>query len=387
VTQDPSPDYKPKPDVLNPWRGFAVKPAQGSWSLMKAHILENICAGQKGHYDYLMGWLATMFQNPGEPGQVAVVLKGKLGTGKGVLGHAVRQLLGQHAIHINSPKHLIGNFNAHLRDCVFLFADEAFFAGDKAAVGTLKSLITESVLTIEAKFKDVIQCKNRLHVLMASNNEWVVPAAKEERRFFVLDVADSRMQDKPYFKAIAEEMKNGGHEAMLYDLLHLELDGFEVRDVPDTLALQDQKAHSLKTEHAWWRDVLHRGYVFKSKYGMEDYFSEWREWVSTSVLFESYADHAKARNDRYLLSQGDFGKFMADLGIAQQRRNGVIGERLCPNAGMARAELVKSARPHGYWLGTLDEARGKFEQVTKITTDYQRSEPDDGVHDEEAYYG
>jgi len=32
---------------------------------------------------------------------------------------------------------LVGNFNAHLIDCVLLFADEAFWAGDKQGENTL----------------------------------------------------------------------------------------------------------------------------------------------------------------------------------------------------------------------------------------------------------
>jgi hypothetical protein len=47
---------------------------------------------------------------------------------------------------------------------------------------------------------------------MASNNEWVVPASSDERRYFVLDVADERAQDHEYFQAILDEAKAGGHE-------------------------------------------------------------------------------------------------------------------------------------------------------------------------------
>ena len=36
-----------------------------------------------------------------------------------------------------------GRTGRHLRDVVFLFADEAFFAGDRAHVGVVKSIITE----------------------------------------------------------------------------------------------------------------------------------------------------------------------------------------------------------------------------------------------------
>ena len=40
-------------------------------------------------------------------------------------------------------------------------------------------------------------------------------AGLEERRFNVLDVSDAKMQDHEYFKAIVDQMHNGGIEAML----------------------------------------------------------------------------------------------------------------------------------------------------------------------------
>ena len=71
--------------------------------------------------------------------------------GKGTLGNALVRIFGQHATHISSVDHLAGRFNAHLRDACFLFADEAWWPGDKSAEGTLKRLITEPTLFIEAK--------------------------------------------------------------------------------------------------------------------------------------------------------------------------------------------------------------------------------------------
>ena len=87
---------------------------------------------------------------------------------------------------ISNAKHLTGNFNGHLRDTVLLFADEAFFAGDRAHVGVLKALITEPTLTIEAKYANAVQMPNFVHLMMASNEEWVIPAGPEARRFFGL---------------------------------------------------------------------------------------------------------------------------------------------------------------------------------------------------------
>ena len=42
----------------------------------------------------------------------------------------------------------MGNFNAHLRDAIVVFADEAFLVDDKEAEGVLKAMITEPELTL-----------------------------------------------------------------------------------------------------------------------------------------------------------------------------------------------------------------------------------------------
>lgn len=77
--------------------------------------------------------------------------------------------------------------------------------------------------------------------MMASNSDWVVPASLEARRFFVLDVRDDRMDDFAYFNAIVDELDRGGYQAMLYDLLRMDLTGFNIAKFPKTAALQQQK--------------------------------------------------------------------------------------------------------------------------------------------------
>ena len=123
--------------------------------------------------------MARLVQFPALQGEVAIVLRGSEGCGKGTLARALKRILGEHALAISHSKHLTGNFNAHLRDCVFLFADEAFYAGDKAHDGELKAIITELTLTIEAKYQNAIVFPNYLHLMMASNEAWVVPTFED----------------------------------------------------------------------------------------------------------------------------------------------------------------------------------------------------------------
>ena len=185
------PDGPCPADVYNLWRGFGVEPDAGHWDTLKAHLLTVVCSGKVDHYDWLIGWLAYCVQHPGRQAEVAVVLRGLKGTGKGMVGQMLMRIFRDHSLHITNSKHLVGNFNAHLVDALFLFLDEAFWAGDKQGEGTLKALITERTLMIEPKGVDSFQMPNRLKILMASNNDWVVPASADERRYFVLDVSDT----------------------------------------------------------------------------------------------------------------------------------------------------------------------------------------------------
>ncbi len=155
-------------------------------------------------------------------------------------------------------------------------------------------------------------------------------------------------------------MKNGGYEAMLHDLLNYNLTFFNHRNAPKTVGLYEQKKLSLGTAEAWWLDVLHRGYVYKSKLGQEDHFGQWHETITTEVLFASYAEFAKAKNDRHPMAREAFGRFMVNVGGEDtQPRNAVIGEHIIdvpsgPWGNMTRkADLIEKKRATGYSIGTL----------------------------------
>jgi Family of unknown function (DUF5906) len=244
---------------LNLWRGWGVSPEPGDWSLMRQHLEEVIAGGEQEDAEYILNWLAWAVQHPAERAQVALVLKGGRGTAKGTIGNAMCRIFGQHAVHISSIEHLAGRFNGHLRDACLVFADEAYWPGDKKAEGTLKRLITEPTLFIEAKGLDGVMVDNMLHVLMASNSDWVVPAGEHERRFAMFQVSEDRRQDKDWFPPLYRQLENGGYAAMLHDLLHRELGDWHPRQIPMTEALRDQQVRNLEPLDAWLVGLLDSG--------------------------------------------------------------------------------------------------------------------------------
>lgn len=245
---------------LNMWRGFAVEPAAGDWSLMEQHIRGPLSGNDVEVAEYILNWSAWTVQHPDEPAEVAMVFKGKKGTGKGVFARAIKRLFGQHGLQITSPAQLTGRFNSHLRDCCLLFADEAIVPEDKKAESVLKGLITEPELAVEGKGANVIQARNRLHIIMASNEDWVIPAGIDERRFAVFEVGEDYRQNEVYFKALTEQLNEGGLAAMLFALLNRDVSGWHPRrSVPQTEALRAQKESSLKPFEAFMINMLEEG--------------------------------------------------------------------------------------------------------------------------------
>jgi hypothetical protein len=259
VVFDPGKPIEPTAGVLNLWRGYGVQPKAGNWSLMREHIRQIICAGDKARFGWTMGWMACGAQRMGVPLGVALALRGIPGAGKGIFARWFGKIFAPHFLHLNNPRELIGRFNAGLGTSVCVFLDEAVFAGDRAIEGELKALVTEPTVRIEEKFLSPFTAQNRLRLVLSTNDKWVVPVGIEDRRFAVFDVLRTRKGDYPYFDAITAQMENGGAEAMLYDLLRYDLSRFEVRDIPTTEARTDQMIFSLKGPLKWLYSVLQDG--------------------------------------------------------------------------------------------------------------------------------
>ena len=238
-----------------------------------------------------------------------------------------------------------GNFNSHLHDAVVVFADEAIGHGDKQAEAVLKALITEPTITIERKNHDATTARNVTHLIIASNQEWVVPVGLGDRRFCMLDVGDAHREDHAYFGAICTQMNNGGRAAMLYDLRNLDLSAFNVRKAPQTKALQDQKVLSMSASYQWWLGKLMDGQMLAGDQG-------WATVVRRDPLHEDYASAVS--------QPGRSPK-------ATQTQLGMLLRKLLPG-NYPRAAQLGGAR---HWeLPSLADARTHFEQLTGIPFDW-----------------
>jgi Family of unknown function (DUF5906) len=363
----PDPNNAPgTPRYLNLWSGFSVEPAIRSdprrYSVFRDHLFNNVCQGSEALNHWVFGFFAHLVQRPRERPDVAIVLRGKMGSGKTKVGEVIGRLFEQHYFLVDDPRYVTGQFNAHMSSCLLLQADEAVWAGDKKAEGRLKGLVTSTVQQIEAKGVDPIRLRNYLRLLLTSNESWVVPAGKDERRFAVLDVNSRCAKNIEYFSEMEEELQSGGLSYLLRDLLDFDLSDLNLRQIPHTLALLEQKIASLDSVDSWWLGRLHAGAPTQQH-------SEWSIEVPTAALFNDYVGISERIGYRRRSSETSFGMALKRLVPTFKKRRRSQSD---PTAHLPRVWC--------YVLPGLAEARDMLEEAmgqpvpwTRDTSDSENS--------------
>jgi hypothetical protein len=253
-----APNGHTTPGYYNMWNGFTVEPKKGDWSIYRQH-LDLLAEHDEESARYILAWMADVVKHPERPGVTSLGFRGGQGTGKSTFVKWYGSLFGSHFLHLDSEQRLLGRFNAHLHNAILVLADEAVWAGGKQGLGALKRLITEDTLAIERKGIDTIMVKNMIHMMVASNEEWFVPASFDDRRFAVFHVSDARQNNAQFFGTVREELfERGGLAALLYDLLE-HPGNVDLRKIPETEERDRQKKRSLQPKHAWWLEMLTDG--------------------------------------------------------------------------------------------------------------------------------
>lgn len=360
------------PDVLNLWQGwpFELKPGWDEYALgsdgpsqvtnglfdgaempsgycdmFLDHMLNNMCGGKDDIFTYLLGWIADAFWNPG-PCETAVILTGPQGSGKTVWVESIMEFFGIHAITLDDPEQLVGNFNKHLQNKSLVFADEAFFAGNRKHASKLKTLISRPDVFIEPKGVDGFVVPKKFRLVMASNDEHVIQAERDDRRNLVLTVdAGEHNQDHEYFARMRDEWNHGGRRALFRWLTGaywgraVAKGKFRMWSRPVTAALQAQKDLSLPKAQMAIYNMLRDGDV-PGLHKIDP--AQGTVFVATVALIE--ANRLGIEHQRVL---GDALRMLA--GPATKGVREYLGE------GSGRRQY------RGFWLPPLEECRRRWE--------------------------
>ncbi len=318
-------------EYLNLWEGFKVEPKKGaSIERILTHLLEVVCNGNLENCEYLISWMAQIVQEPHKKMGVMVALRSEeRGTGKSTVSRLMNEILGNHAITIKDSKHLTGSFNSHLANKIFVTIEEAFWSGDPKEAGKLRTMVTDSTMTVEGKGKDAFEVDSHHRFLMCTNNEWTVPAHKDERRFFVLDVSPKMVGNKQYFTDLYDEIDNTDSISAFFDYL-LEWDiNVDLRKAPKTDALQNQIKAGFKPHEKWLDGVLDEGIICAPAREHDLTNSSHIAQIPKSDIYAAYITYCKdmSISGYARLDSRVFGKYISDILKPVSSRPNVNGKR------------------------------------------------------------
>jgi len=299
--------------VFNTYGGLGIT-RQMAYELGKSDITPLLkfikkawCGGDENLFNWVMDWYAHTVQKPWKKMKTSIVLKGKEGTGKGMVNQIHGKVIGEtHFFQPTSQEDMFGQFNYLLKDRLFVFADEMTWGGDKKRSGILKKLLTEESLSINKKYAPQQRISNCMNFVFASNEEHVVPAGTNARRYTVLDVGDD------FFSLTHTEQKE------LYDfcpytwakfLYDRDISGFNPNEAIITEGLTEQKILSMSPIQNFWVNRLDTEY-------------EGDKWVRQSLIYSDYSYESKwTENSRAFWKQTY--KLLGKLKVRRKQESGV----------------------------------------------------------------
>jgi hypothetical protein len=207
---------------------------------------------------------------------------------------------------------------------------------------------------IEPKGINAFTVRNYCRLILATNEDRVVPAGPDERRFAVFDVSSEHAQDHGYFAAIADQLEDGGNEALLYYLLNFDLSRVDVGTIPRTDALLAQKIQSWDTATHFWYERLRAGYIKSAEGDWNDQGSSGGYRVRRSNLMNQLMDY------------GDYDKRrQAETSL------GMRLPKLCTEMSTVRIPHSQSGRrERWYTFPPISECRRLFEQHIRMELEW-----------------
>lgn len=358
-----SPGKEVASNYYNLWRGFSVEPLKpgeevtgqmkNSLKMFLDHAKENVSDNDESLFNWLIGYFAHLIQKPWEKPLVALVFKGLKGVGKNALIERVGHLIGSNFAVVSDKRYLTSNFNGHLENNLMFALDEAFWSGDKSTEGVLKGLVTSKHHMIERKGKEPYQAVNYTRVVVIGNEDWLVPATHDERRYAVFNVGEGKKQDQKFFEDMRVGMEAGGYKLLLKYLSEFDLKTVNVNKAPMTKGLHEQKIASLQPMEQWWYESLIEGRLLG--FGNTNWLTEIK-MEDFRMAFRNYFDSRKISS-----------RFPSNI---------VIGKELRRFLNHQNPNHKKRDAKESYWhykIPELAQARECWDAIMKYKHDWDQA--------------
>ena len=216
----PSKNHECPRDVYNLWKGYDVstyttkKDMNDDVKKVLNFIKKVVCDDKDNIYEYIVNWIANLFQQPAEKPKVAICLIGNQGDGKSYFTELLANMLGSCMSYTTqNAQEYFDRFDgtARLNKMLCVFNEINFDQMGKNA-DTLKGYITDETIRHEKKGIDPINVALYARYIFTTNNNMPLKIEDKDRRFVVLRVSSCyNSPDHNEYWAYMQSLKTNKH--------------------------------------------------------------------------------------------------------------------------------------------------------------------------------
>ena len=207
-------------------------------------LIYNLCNKDEEMTEYLMKYIAHMFQFPNKRTEKIIVLKGWTGTGKDSLYRTLKYMMGSRHVDITeSPEQLFGGFNDITDSKLCIFMNELEGADGIKYQEKLKAVASNLKNKVNSKFEKVVEQNNYFRIFVNSNNDACVNVQVSDRRYVIIktgydlihDVKDEnqRIRAGKFWDFYYKSLNDINWLKSLYNkLMKIDLKDFNVKNSP-----------------------------------------------------------------------------------------------------------------------------------------------------------
>lgn len=317
---------------FNLWAGHAIPKgsggnAAGMGARMFLDYVQQVFRPNADELRFLLSWMGLAIQFPGSRPQTLVAMLGKKGLGKSALPRILAEVLGQlYCAFPSKMDNLTGNHAAFDNTCL-VFVDECLYLGDNRGQEVLKTLITEPTLLVDRKHIQAYTARNRLSIMLATNNRIPCKTSADSRRFFYLNAHRVPDPYRPDSKDNAHLVAPLFDQANLLDIaeyLHTyKIDHELLKQPPHNEALVEQKVLSMHGVERWIGDELAAGQL--AKICQPDRTRDFPCNAAGEPLYDMYMQHCSEIKAKHVIKRSELRQQLCEVTGAKLVRLGAGG--------------------------------------------------------------
>ena len=249
-------------NTFNSFDGFAVLNMKKTEEVDLTRIytqMKYLVGGNETYFEYLLKYIAYMFQFPHLKSQVALIFTSGQGAGKDTFWKFIGSLIGsRYSFYTSRPEDdLYGRFNIQSSQRLLILVQEMSRETFTKFDAKIKNTITDSPLSYEQKGMDTLNLPSYENYIFTTNEENPIFLEPGDRRMVIFKSNNPYATKPEYFEPLVELYNKESTKRAFYDMLmSIDLSNFNPKNRVITEEYKTAALHAIPMLFSYFRKVV-----------------------------------------------------------------------------------------------------------------------------------